>query len=123
MSLLENTVLQGKGSLSILFDTSKTTQNKKHKKHSFFSGGLLKELCKSIEQKKNFSNEHWKHSCSFVIQINIINISHKSTFATKKRLKAKRVEMDLHMETVNRPHLPNFAKQRFWKKKKTKHQV
>lgn len=74
MSLLENTVLQGKGSLSIFFDASKTKQNKKH---SFFSGGPLKDLCQSIEKKKHFSNEHWKHSCGFVIQI---NISHKSSF-------------------------------------------
>lgn len=109
MSLLENTVLQGKGSLSIYFDASKTKQNKKH---SFFSGGPLKDLCQSIEKKNIFPTNI---ESTAVVLLSRSTLAIRVVFATKKRLKAKRVEMDLHMKTVNRPHLPNFTKQRFSK--------
>ena len=111
MSLLENTVLQGKGSLSICFDTSKTNSNKKH---SFFSEGPSKELCQSIEKKKKLFFPTNIESTAVVL-LSRSTLAIRVLLPLKKRLKAKRVEMDLHVKRVNRPHPPNFAKQRFSK--------
>ena len=91
----------------------KQNQTKNIKKHSFFSEGPLKELCQSIEKKKLFFPTNIESTA--VVLLSRSTLAIRVLLPLKKRLKAKRVEMDLHVKRVNRPHPPNFAKQRFSK--------